>query len=460
MMDKKNSKYEIDMTTGSLMPKIITFFVPLMISNMLQLLFNAVDLVVVGNWAGNEALAAVGSTTALINVFTNLVIGISLGANVIAARYIACGDEEGTSETVHTSMTVALILGFVCMGIGLFFSRICLGWMNSPEEIIDLSTLYMKIYFAGMPFFALYNYGAAILRAAGDTRRPLYYLIFAGILNAVLNMILVICFHWDVAGVGLATVVSQMVSCYLVMRCLMKSQEIYRFEIRKMHINMPILRNIFSVGVPAGVQTTIINFSNVLLQSSVNSFGAIAMAGYTAATNLFGFLYMSGNAISQACMTFSSQNYAVGSFSRIKRTILDCILLECIVLLVMGGASYICSDTLIGIYTDSAAVIASGKEVLLYTTLTYFLCGIMDCLPGALRGLGKSSVPMVLSVIGTVGTRIVWIYGLFPKYHSLRFLFISYPVSWILTILMQGICLFFVLRSLYKQIQNSYNEIR
>lgn len=451
MKIKKSYSYEIDMVNGAIMSKLVAFFVPLMASGILQLLFNAVDLAVVGKWAGSNALAAVGATTALIQMFSNLMMGVSMGANVIVARYIALEDEEGTSESVHTSIAVAIILGFVVLAVGLLFSRGCLTLMGTPEGVIDSSAIYMKIYFCGMPFFAVYNYGAAILRAAGDTKRPLCYLVVAGVLNAVLNMVLVIVFHLDVIGVACATVFSQMISCILVIRCLMRTKAIYCFRVRKLHINGLIMKRIFIVGIPTGLQSTVINFSNVLLQSSVNSFGPIAMAGYTAANNVLGFLYAAVNSVTQACMSFTSQNYAVKKFDRIKKVILDCVILECVVALALGAAAYLFDRQLLGLYTDSEEVIASGVQIFAYTTLPYFLCGIMDCLPGAMRGLGNSMAPMFFAILGTVGTRIVWIFLLFPHYRSLDFLFISYPVSWILSSIMQAVCLFFVVRHVKKK---------
>lgn len=438
--------YDINMTEGPLMTGIIAFFVPLMISNILQLLFNAVDLVVVGQFAGHEALAAVGATTSLIAVLTTMMIGISMGANVMAARYIAVKNRKDTHDAVHTAILMALIMGVFLLLVGLFFSRFFLRLMNTPDNILGSSTLYMRIYFCGMPFFAIYNYGAAILRASGDTRRPLYYLVFSGILNACLNMLLVIVFHLDVAGVALATIFSQMISCILVVRCMMTMEGICRLRLRDLHINISIMKKMLAVGIPAGVQSTVINFSNVLLQSSVNSFGDVAMAGYTAANNILGFLYFSVNSVTQAGMSFTSQNYAMKRRDRINAIIRDCVFIECLLCISMGSFVFVFAPRLLGIYTDSAEVVASGIEVLKYTTTTYFLCGIMDCIPGIMRGMGHSTVPMILSITGTVGTRMVWIFGLFPIYRSISFLFISYPVSWILTVIMQGICLMIVLK--------------
>ena len=437
------------MCNGTIMDKLISFSVPLILSGILQLLFNAVDIIVVGRFSGSQALAAVGSTTALINIFTNLFIGISLGANVLAARFYAAQKDKEMSETVHTAIMLALISGVVMLFVGIFFARGALELMGTPDDVIGQSTLYMRIYFAGMPFFMLYNYGAAILRAVGDTKRPLLFLIVSGVVNACLNLFLVIAFHLGVAGVAIATVTAQGISCVLVLRCLQRSQASYQLRFRDLKIRGCYVQQIFQVGLPAGIQSTVINFSNALLQSSVNSFGSIAMAGYTAANNLFGFLYVSTNSITQACMSFTSQNYGVGKWKRMDRVLFDCMILSVAVMLTLGGGMYFFGPEVLKIYTTNPRVISCGMEVLTYTTLTYFLCGIMDLLPGALRGMGYSSVPMILSIIGTVGTRIVWIFGIFPNHRSLDILFISYPVSWIITIVLQVICFYFVRRKVH-----------
>lgn len=448
----KNNKYEIDMCNGTLMDKLISFSLPLMLSGILQLLFNAVDIIVVGRFTGSQALAAVGSTTALINIFTNLFIGISLGANVLAARFYASGKEKEMSETVHTSITLALISGLVMALAGVLLARFALNLMGTPNDVIDQSVLYMRIYFLGMPFFMLYNYGAAILRAVGDTKRPLFFLVISGMTNAVLNLVLVIVFHMGVAGVAIGTIVSQLISSILVLRCLYTSNTSYRLYFSKLGIKTQYLKQIFQVGIPAGIQSTVINLSNALLQSSVNSFGSVAMAGYTAANNIFGFLYMSVNAVTQSCMSFTSQNYGVKKLKRMDRVLLDCMILSVGVTLTLGCGAYFFGPELLKIYTSDADVIRCGVEVLAFTTVPYFCCGIMDLLPGALRGMGYSGVPMILSIIGTVGTRIVWIFGLFPTHRSLSFLFISYPVSWILTILMQAVCFCFVRKHVHQSV--------
>ena len=449
----KTNKYEIDMCNGSIMDKLISFSLPLMLSSILQLMFNAVDIIVVGRFDSSQALAAVGSTTALINIFTNLFIGISLGANVLAARYFAAGRDKEMSEAVHTAITLALISGIIMAFVGAGASRLALELMDTPADVIDQSVTYMRIYFMGMPFFMLYNYGAAVLRAVGDTKRPLLFLAAAGMANVALDLLLVIVIPLGVAGVAIGTVSSQFVSCILVLWCLHRSEGSYQLRFSKLTIKWVYLKRIFQVGIPAGIQSTVINFSNAMLQSSVNSFGSTAMAGYTAANNVLSFLYVSVNAVTQACMSFTSQNYSVGKQKRMDRVLADCMILSAGVSAVLGVGAYVFGSQVLGIYTSDAEVIKCGMEILSITTVPYFLCGIMDLIPGALRGMGHSAVPMVLSVIGTVGTRIVWIYGFFPYHRSLFFLFISYPGSWIATILMQAVCYYFVRKQCRKELQ-------
>ena len=468
----KKNKYEIDMCNGTIMDKLISFALPLMLSGMLQLMFNAVDIIVVGRFSGSRALAAVGSTTALINVFTNLFIGISLGANVLAARFYAAGKEKEMSDTVHTAITIAIISGLIMAFVGLIFSKGALELMDTPEDVIGQAALYMRIYFIGMPFFMLYNYGAAVLRAVGDTKRPLMFLIVSGCINAVLNLILVIGFSLSVVGVAVATVISQMISCILVLRCLYKSEGSYQLRFSKLKINKKNRRNCGDSSVrkvskeicsqesrhfsDERFNTCIINFSNVLLQSSVNSFGSVAMAGYTAANNILGFLYQSINSVTQACMSFTSQNYGVGKYKRMDRVLADCMILTVAVSLIIGCSAYFFGNYILRIYTSDAEVIKCGLEILSITTVPYFLCGIMDLFPGALRGMGYSAVPMILSVIGTVGMRVLWIYAVFPLNRSLYVLFISYPASWGITIVLQVICYIFVRNKVHGKIKNIY----
>lgn len=448
----KKNKYEIDMCNGTIMDKLISFAIPLLISSALQLMFNAVDVIVVGRFSGSRALAAVGSTTALINVFVNLFIGISLGVNVLAAKFYASGKEKEMSETVHTAITLAAVSGVIMSVIGIISAKAALQLMGTPSDVIEQSTLYMRIYFIGMPFFMLYNYGAAVLRAVGDTKRPLFFLIIAGVINAVLNMILVIAFNMGVAGVAIATIFSQMISCVLVLRCLYMTKGSYQLLFSKLGIKMYYLKHIFNVGIPAGIQSVVISISNALLQSSVNSFGSTAMAGYTSANNILSFLYVSINSVTQTCMSFTSQNYGVKKYKRMDRVLIDCMIITVVVSVVLGCGAYVLGHQILGIYTNEPEVIKCGMEILSITTVPYFLCGIMDLFPGALRGMGYSAVPMILSIIGTVGTRIVWIFLIFPYNRSLYVLFISYPASWTITIVMQVICFWLVRKKVHEDV--------
>ena len=441
------------MVNGSIMDKMISFALPLMLSGILQLLFNAVDIIVVGRFSGSQSLAAVGSTSSLINMLTNLFIGISLGANVLAARFYAAGKHKEMSETVHTAIATAFVSGVIMIFVGILLSRPALELMDTPSDVIELSTLYIRIYFLGMPFFMLYNYGAAILRAVGDTKRPLIFLVISGVINACLNMLLVIVFHLDVAGVAIATVISQVISCVLVIGCLYKTDAVYRLRFKKLRINKKYLVQIFRIGIPAGLQSTLISFSNVLLQSSVNSFGSIAMAGYTAANNILSFLYMAANAVTQACMSFTSQNFGARKPKRMDRVIIDGMILQFVICLTLGTLAYVFGSQISSIYTDNSDVIKCSVEILALTTIPYFLCGIMDAWPGIIRGMGRSTVPMILCIIGTVGVRILWIFFFFPHHRTLRYLFISYPVSWIATIIMQ-LAYFFIIR---KEIHRELN---
>lgn len=454
ILNVAKNKFEIDMINGTIMNKLISFALPLMLSGILQLLFNAVDIIVVGRFSGSQSLAAVGSTSSLINMLTNLFIGISLGANVLAARFYAAGKHKEMSETVHTSITTALVSGVIMIFVGVMFARPALELMDTPSDVIDLATLYMRIYFVGMPFFMLYNYGAAILRAVGDTKRPLIFLIVSGVVNACLNLLLVIVFKLDVAGVAIATVISQMISCVLVIICLYKTDAVYQLRFKKLRIKWSYLGQIFRIGIPAGIQSTLISFSNVLLQSSVNSFGSIAMAGYTAANNILSFLYMAANAITQACMSFTSQNYGARKPKRMDRVLVDGLILQVVFCLTLGVLAYVFGNQVSSIYTDDPNVIKCSVEIIALTTVPYFLCGFMDTFPGVLRGMGRSTVPMILCLIGTVGVRIIWIYLFFPHNRTLGYLFVSYPVSWIATILMQLVYYFIIRKEVHRELNS------
>lgn len=418
----------------------MTFAFPLMITSMLQLLYNAADVVVVGRFVGPESLAAVGSTGALINLIVNVFLGLSIGTNVIAANYYGAGDFKNTQETVHTSITISLIGGVVLGIFGYIFGGTFLNWMGSPEDVLPLATRYIKIYFIGMPFNMLYNFGAAVLRAVGDTRRPLYFLMFSGMVNVVLNLVFVIAFHMGVAGVAWATIISQMISSLLVVICMVRSEGFVHLDLKKMRVNRHKLAAIARVGLPAGFQGACFSISNVLIQSSVNSYGSIVVAGNSAAQNLEGFIYTAMNAFHQAAITFTGANIGAGKNSRIRKTLGACTLLVTLVGMIMGLGSVAIAGSLLRIYSTDAQVIASGLIRFRIIAGTYFLCGIMDVLCGIMRGMGRSMVPMLVSVMGACVFRIAWIYLVLPHFNSLNMLYVSYPISWILTAGVHLIC--------------------
>lgn len=448
-MKTKNKKYEIDMTQGALLPKILLFAIPLMLSSVLQLLFNAADIVVVGQFSGDETMgancvAAIGSTGSLINMILSVFMGLSVGVNVLAARYFAGRLQKEMDETVHTTIALALFGGIVIGLIGIVASKPLLILMGSPDEVVNLSALYMRIYFIGMPVNLLYNFGAAILRAIGDTRRPLYYLIYAGIINVILNMLFVILLHMHVAGVALATIIAQAISACLILRALLKTDDIYKLDLKRIRIDPDKAKRIAKVGLPAGFQGMIFSFSNVLIQSSINEFGAVAMAGNAAGSNLEGFVYMAMNSIYQACVSFTSQNVGAGKSERIGKVLANCLLIVTTVGLVMGNLFYFFGDKLVSIYTAEPATIKYGVERMAIICTLYFLCGCMDVICGSLRGMGYSTAPMIVSIIGACGLRIVWILTVFRAYHTLTVLYISYPVTWFITASAHLVCYFII----------------
>ena len=437
-MSKKT--YEINMCEGPLFRKIVVYSVPLILSGILQLLFNAADTIVVGRFAGSEALAAVGSTGSLINLLTNVFMGLSIGANVLIARYYGAGREKDASKAVHTSILLSVISGLILMVIGIIAARPLLTLMGSPADVIDLSVLYIRIYFAGMPVILLYNFGSAILRAVGDTKRPLYYLTFAGVINVGLNLIFVIGFKMSVAGVALATIISQAVSAALIIRCLMKMDGMCKLELRKLSIDVPMMMNMIKLGLPAGMQGSVFSISNVLIQSSINSFGSVVMAGNAAASNVEGFTYIAMNALHQTALTFTSQNYGQRKFDRIKKIQLICVGLVTVVGLVVGGGSYLFGENLLRFYSTDAEVIGYGMLRMGYIAIFYFMCGIMDVMVGGLRGLGYSVMPMIVSLLGACGLRILWIFTIFAQHRTLDTLYISYPITWAITASVHVIC--------------------
>ncbi|MCH5343879.1 MAG: MATE family efflux transporter [Acetatifactor sp.] len=451
MSETKSNKYEIDMCNGPLLGKILVFYFPLMLSGVLQLLFNAADIVVVGRFAGSSALAAVGSTSSLINLLVNLFIGLSVGANVLVARFYGAGQKKELSEMVHTAVMTSIISGCVLIIVGIGIAGPALRLMDTPEDVISQSILYMRIYFVGMPFMMAYNFGSAVLRAIGDTRRPLFFLLIAGIINVILNLFFVISFSMGVAGVATATVISQAVSASLVLLCLMRSEGDYRLELNKLKIFPDKLIKMVQIGVPAGLQGALFSISNVLIQSSVNSFGSIAMAGNTAASNIEGFVYTSMNAFHQAAISFTGQNYGAQKYKRIGKIVLICQVSVMIVGLVMGNAAYLFSGTLLKLYNNDTEVLAYGALRMGIICTTYCLCGMMDVMVGALRGMGYSIMPMIVSLTGACLFRIVWIYTIFQRYHSLQSLYYSYPISWGLTFAVHLLCFAVIYYKLLKK---------
>lgn len=446
-MEKSVGKsYEIDMCNGPLLSKILIFYFPLMLSGILQLLFNAADIVVVGRFAGSESLAAVGSTSALINLLVNVFIGLSVGANVLVARFYGGGQKRALSEMVHTAMMASLVGGLMLVVIGLVVSEPALRLMGTPDDVIAHSVLYMRIYFLGMPAMMAYNFGAAILRAVGDTRRPLYYLMIAGVVNVVLNLIFVIVFSLGVAGVALATDISQIISALLVIRCLMRTDSDYRLNLKELRIVPDKLVKLVQIGVPAGVQGMLFSLSNVLIQSSINSFGSVVMAGNTAAGNLEGFIYTAMNAFYQTAISFTGQNFGARNYKRIGKIALICLVSVCLTGIIMSNTAYLFGGTLLQLYSTDAEVIQYGLLRMSYIFIPYCICGMMDVMVGLLRGMGYSIMPMLVSLTGACLFRIVWIYTVFQQNRTLEILYISYPVSWTLTFLVHLICFAVVYR--------------
>ena len=438
------SSFEIDMTNGPLVGKIIKFAVPLALSGILQLLFNAADIVVAGRFAGSQALAAVGSTSALINLIVNLFIGLSIGVNVLVARYYGAGDRKNLYETVHTAVLISLISGVVLIFIGVGLSQPLLELMGTPDDVINQAVLYMRIYFVGMPVMMLYNFGSAILRAVGDTQRPLYFLLLAGVVNVFLNLFFVIVFQMGVAGVATATVISQCISAGLVLICLVRSDTVYRVNLKELKIYKEKLVQMVKIGVPAGIQGATFSISNVLLQSSINSFGSIAMAGSTAGSNIEGFVWTAMDAFTQSTLSFTGQNYGAKKFHRITKVVWYNLGLVTLVGLVLGIGAYLAGPWLLQIYSTDPEVISYGLERMLLVCAPYAICGIMNVMVGAMRGLGSSLTPMVVSIFGVCVLRVIWIYTVFPLDRTFFTLFLSYPVTWLVTGLIEVVCFYFI----------------
>ena len=441
------------MVHGPLAGKLLLFALPLMLSSILQLLFNAADIIVVGQFASPNSVAAVGSTSSIINLIVAVFMGLGVGVNVSVAHYHAIRQDRETEETVHTAAFIGMAGGVLLLVFGVLVTRPVLILMGSPDDVIHLATMYMRIYFLGMPANLFYNMGSAVLRAVGDTRRPLVYLMIAGVLNVLLNLMFVIGFNMDVAGVALATILSQLVSALLVLRCLMRSTDSYRLELRKIRIVRDKFLRILRIGLPAGIQSAVFSISNVLIQASVNSFGSAVMAGNAAAANIEGFVYVSMNAFHQACVTFTSQNFGAREYKRVYRILWQCLVMVVITGLLLGNLAHFFGQQLLSIYITPESnapeqlaaakdAVATGMERLLIISVPYFLCGIMEVICGTLRGIGMSITPMVVSIIGACGLRILWIATVFRRYHEMRVLYLSYPVSWTITAAVHFLCFF------------------
>ena len=426
------------MLQGPLVSNIVSYTLPIILTSLLQLLFNAADLVVVGQFCGSVSVAAVGATGSITSLLVNFFIGISVGAGVTVAHGLGSREDNVVSNTVHTALPTALISGVILTAVGVTYSRTFLEMMDTPENVLPLSTIYMQIYFAGVTFNMIYNFAAAILRAAGDTKSPLYFLMFAGVLNVVLNVIFVTQFHMNVAGVALATTISQAVSAVLVVWALMKRKDACRLQLKKLRIHKAQLEKILRIGLPAGIQSSLFAISNVIIQSSVNSFGDICMSGNAASANLEGFVYVCMNAFQQTAVNFIGQNAGARQFRRVKRILGICLGCVTVLGLSLGTLVYSLGPKLLTIYiTDSAEAISFGMIRMGYICLPYFLCGLMDVTTGALRGMGVSLMPMVICVLGVCGVRISWIYTVFhtPQYHTPQCLYFSYSISWLITFL-------------------------
>ncbi|MCM1165270.1 MAG: MATE family efflux transporter [Lachnospiraceae bacterium] len=449
-------QYQMDMCSGSVLKKLLLFSLPLMASGVLQLLFNAADVIVVGRFAGDISMGAVGSTSSLINLFTNLFVGLSVGVNVIAARAHGASSASDMHDTVHTSMLLSVISGALLAVVGFILAPQMLILMNATENQLPLAVMYLRIYFLGMPAMMVYNFGGAILRAVGDTKRPLYFLTAAGVINVLLNLLFVIALKMDVAGVALATVLSQCVSAGLTVRCLIKDNTEIHLELKQLKIRRRILFSVMRVGLPAGFQGTVFSLSNVVIQSSVNLFGDTVVSGNSAASSVEGFIYMAMNTFHQAAISFTGQHVGAKKYSRIPRILACSLLCVSVTGLIFGWTAFMLGRPLLGIYTNSensVEVVNAGMARLSVIATTYALCGAMDVMVGMLRGLGYSIMPMIVSLLGACGLRILWIATVFqiPEYHTPHAIYLSYPMSWGITLLVHIICYIVIWRRLRRR---------
>lgn len=439
------SRRNIDMLNGSLFRNVISYTIPIILTGLLQLLFNAADLIIVGQFCGSLSVAAVGATGSITNLIVNLFIGLSVGAGVVVAQSIGAGDDKKTHRTIHTAIPTALVGGVVLTIIGIGFSETFLRWMDTPENILPLSALYMKIYFAGIIFMMIYNFCSSILRAAGDTKSPLIFLTIAGVINVVLNVIFVTVFDLNVAGVALATTSSQGVSAILVLITLIKRTDSCKLYLSQIRFYKDEFVQLIKIGLPAGIQGSLFSISNVIIQSSINSFGDIVVAGNAAALNIEGFIYVTLNAFHQTTLNFTGQNIGANQYKRAKKVFLICLGCVLVIGLTMSTIVYSLGPQLLSIYiTDSPEAIEYGLVRMTCLFIPFSLLGLMDVSGGGLRGMGVSFAPMVISVLGVCGIRIGWIYTIFqiPQFHTLEVLYLSYAISWGITFVAQTIAYF------------------
>jgi putative MATE family efflux protein len=451
----RKARVDMDMCSGPVLPKLLRFTLPLMLSSILQLLYNTVGVIVVSRFEGSTALAAVGSTGALNNLLIALMLGLSVGASVVTAQCYGARDERGVSESVHTAMLLSLVGGILVGAGGFIACRPLLHLMGSPDDVIDQTTLYLRIIFIGLPVQMIFNFGSAILRAVGDTKRPLYYLSFAGLINVVLNLIFVIVFRMGVAGVAWATIISQTISAVLVVLCLMRSDGCFKLYLRQLRITRDKMIQIIKIGLPAGAQSIVFSISNILIQSSVNSFGSIAMAGNAASANIEGYAYSAQNSFYQGAMTFVGQNVGAKRYDRIARITRTCALTVTVVGLSLGLITYSFGPQLLGIYDTDPNVISYGMIRLTVFGFTYFICGLMEVYCGSLRGMGCGIMPMTVSLLGSCVLRVIWIYTIFQLERTLLVLYLSYPITWIITALAHYCCYRVILKRLLKKLPSA-----
>lgn len=449
---KKN--HQLDLTQGPIVLRLLQFSIPIILSGVLQLLFNAADVIVVGKFAGDEALAAVGSTGSLIHLLINLFVGLATGTNVVAANFFGAKEKNNLHDTVHTAILLSIVSGIIMTVVGMCCTKGILTLMNSPENVINLSALYLKIYFSGITSTMVYNFGSALLRAKGDTQRPLYILLIAGLINVLLNLLFVIVLKMSVAGVGIATVISQTFAALFVIIILCHENDDFKLSLNELRIRRNILLKIIRIGVPAGFQGMLFSFSNVIIQSSINGFGAQVVAGSSASSNIENFVYISMNGFAQGTLTFTSQNYGAGNYSRIRKVVWLSELLVFIIGGILGWTVILLSPKLFPLFSTTPDTIQAGTERLLIICSTYFLCGMMDVIGNIIRGIGHSLLPMIVSMAGACGFRIIWLMTVFQleDFHKTSMIYITYPLSWIITFLVELFCFIIIFSKLRKKV--------